>query len=263
MPNEKHINRLKKQGVKLKKVDFLPHAYKYESEFSLASTTEYALGHFYLQEAASLIPALILNPNKTDIVLDMCSAPGSKTSQLSQLMNNKGVIFAFDDSSGRLKALRSNLLRCGCKNVIVYTKDARFISDYNIKYDKILLDVPCSGNFAIDPEFFEKRTLFSFKDRAILQKELLRAAHKVLKKGGNLIYSTCSLEPEENEEVIDWFLRKYEDISIEKIEIKIPKSSKGLIKVFGKDLNSELEKCMRIWPDSGMQGFFVAKLVKK
>jgi len=263
MSEEKCINRLKELGVKLRKVKFLPNAYKYESEFSLASTTEYALGYFYLQEAASQIPALILDPDESNVILDMCSAPGSKTTQLSQLMNNRGVIFAFDNSSGRLKALKSNLLRCGCKNIISYNKDSRYISNYNIKFDKILLDAPCSGNFAIDPEFFEKRTVLSFRDRAILQKELLKEAYKVLEEKGSLIYSTCSLEPEENEEVIEWFIKKYDDMYIEKIDLKIPNMSKGLTKVFDKELSPELEKCMRIWPDSGMQGFFVCSLKKK
>lgn len=263
MSEEEIIKRLEKIKVKLNKIDFLPHSYKYKSKFSLASTTEYCNGFIYLQEAASQIPVLILDPKENESILDMCAAPGSKTTYISQLINNKGVIIATDSSSGRLKGLKSNLNRCGCKNVIIYKKDARFIFDLNKKFDKILLDAPCSGNCVIEPDFFQKKDVYGFKERANLQKELLKAAYKVLKEKGVLIYSTCSSEPEENELVMDWFLNKFEDMQLEKINLKIPNADKGLTNVFDKELNSEISKCIRIWPDSGMQSFFIAKLVKK
>ncbi len=256
------LNRLNKLGIKLKKIDFLPHAYKFTSKFSLASTTEYVNGYFYLQEAASQIPPLVLDPKEGENVLDMCAAPGSKTTYLSQLMNNKGIIVAVDLNAVRLSPLKSNLTRCGCKNVVVYKKDARFVFDFHKQFDKILLDAPCSGNFVIEQEFFIKKTLQGFLDRAKLQKELLKAAYKVLKKDGILVYSTCSLEPEENERVIDWFLRKYENMKLQKIDLKVPNSSPGLTKVFNNELSLKVSKCMRIWPDTGMQPFFIAKMKK-
>jgi 16S rRNA C967 or C1407 C5-methylase (RsmB/RsmF family) len=164
----------------------------------------------------------------------------------------------------RLSALKSNLLRCGCKNVVLYKKDARFAFDFHRKFDKILLDAPCSGNFVIESEFFEKKTIQGFLDRAKLQKDLLKAAYKCLKNGGTMVYSTCSLEPEENERVIDWFIRKHSDMKLQNIDFKIPGSSHGLIKVFDKELSSELKKTIRVWPDkSKMQGFFIAKMKKE
>ncbi len=263
--NEKMlIQRLKKIGIHLKKIDSLPYAYKYKSKFSLASTTEYACGYFYLQGAASQIPPIVLNPKEDDEVLDMCAAPGSKTTQICQLMNNKGLVVALDNNAMRLSALKSNLLRCGCKNVVLYKKDARFAFDFHRKFDKILLDAPCSGNFVIESEFFEKKTIQGFLDRAKLQKDLLKAAYKCLKNGGTMVYSTCSLEPEENERVIDWFIRKHSDMKLQNIDFKIPGSSHGLIKVFDKELSSELKKTIRVWPDkSKMQGFFIAKMKKE
>jgi len=137
------------------------------------------------------------------------------------------------------------------------------IFDFHRKFDKILLDAPCSGNFVIEPDFFSKKTVQGFLERARLQKELLKAAYKCLNKNGILVYSTCSLEPEENERVIDWFLRKYDDMKLEKISLKIPNASPGLTKAFDNEFSPELKKCMRIWPSSGMQGFFIAKLVKE
>ncbi len=256
------VERLKKIGVKLKKIKGIPFAYKYKSKFSIASTTEYALGYVYLQETASMLPPLILNPKKDACVLDMCSAPGSKTTFLAQLMNNKGCIIAVDINTNRLNALKSNLMRCGVKNTVVYKKDARFMFDLKKKFDNILLDAPCSGNFVIDEEFFNKRSIESFKQRSKLQKELLKSAYSVLKTKGVLVYSTCSLEPEENELVVVWFLNKYKDMALLDINLDI-KHSNGLTKVFGKELNKTLAKTIRIWPNQGMQGFFVAKFLKK
>jgi NOL1/NOP2/sun family putative RNA methylase len=262
--NKKLFKRLKDLDIKLKKVDFLPHAYKYKSKFSLASTSEYAQGYLYLQEAASQIPVLVLDPKPGEIILDMCAAPGSKTTYMSQLMENKGIVVALDNNSSRLNGLKSNLLRCGCKNTILYKKDARFAFDFGKKFDKILLDAPCSGNFVIEPKFFVMRSVQAFLERARLQKELLRAAYKCLNPGGILVYSTCSLEPEENERVVDWFINKHKDMKLQKINIDIPNSSEGLTSAFGNDFSSELKKCIRIWPDKAkMQGFFVAKLVKE
>ncbi len=258
------IKRLKHNKIKLEKVDFLPQAYKYKSEFSLASTTGYLQGYFYLQEAASQIPALVLAPKETDIILDMCAAPGSKTTHLSQLMNNKGIIVALDNNAARLTALKSNCLRCDCRNVLSYKKDARFAFDLKKKFDKILLDAPCSGNFVIEPKFFEKKTLQGFLERARLQKELLRAAHKCLNSKGILVYSTCSLEPEENERVIDWFLRKYDDMKLLPIQIKIPNSSPGLTSAFNNEFSKELSKTIRLWPQiAKTQGFFIAKMIRE
>ena len=261
--DEQLIKRLKHNKIKIEKI-FLPHAYKFKSEFSLASTTEYLQGYFYLQEAASQIPALVLSPKEKDIVLDMCAAPGSKTTHLSQLMNNKGIIVALDNNSARLNALKSNCLRCDCRNVLCYKKDARFSFDLKKKFDKILLDAPCSGNFVIEPDFFNKKNLQGFLERARLQKELLRAAHKCLNSKGILVYSTCSLEPEEDEMVIDWFLKKYKDMKLLPINLEIPNTSKGLISAFNNEFSKELTKTLRLWPHiAKTQGFFIAKMVKE
>lgn len=259
---EEIVKRLKKEGVKLEKVPFLEWGYWYEAEFSMGATPEYLLGYYYLQEAASQLPIQILDPKPGETVLDMAAAPGSKTTHIAQYMQNKGVIVALDENAYRLVSVRNNLERCGATNAILYKKDARFIPDFKMEFDKVLLDAPCSGNFTTDKEWFSKKTIDGIKERARLQKELLKAAVKVLKPNGTLVYSTCTLEPEENEMNIDWLLKKYPELKLELIDISI--GDPGLTDVFGEKLSLELSKCKRLWPHkTGTEGFFMAKIQKR
>ena len=256
------LARLKKLGVKIEKVPFLKSGYYSESKFSLGATLEYLQGYYYLQEAASQIPVQVLDPLPDDIVLDMCASPGSKTTQIAQWMGNRGKIIALDNDSRRLFALRNNLERCAVKNCVLYKKDARFSTDFNIKFDKILLDAPCSGNYVIEENFFYEKNIHGIKERARLQRELLKSAFNALKVGGILVYSTCSLEPEEDEMNIDWVLSKYPELELIDTGLKI--GDEGLTDVFGKKLNPTISKCRRFWPTkTETEGFFIAKLVKK
>ena len=258
--NEKEV--IDRLNAKLTKILFLKNGYYYESEFSMAATPEHLQGYYYLQEAASQLPAEILEPKETDLVLDMCASPGSKTTQLAMLMNNKGKIIALDSENVRLPKLQNNLERCGVTNTITYKKDARYVQDLGLKFDKILLDAPCSGNFAIEPDWFLERKLEDVKVLVKTQRQLLQAAIDVLKPGGILVYSTCSLEPEENELNINWLLNEYKDVELEKIEIDM--GDPGLTKAFGKEINPGLAKCRRFWPHkTNTQGFFIAKIKKK
>jgi NOL1/NOP2/sun family putative RNA methylase len=207
------------------------------------------------------LPAEILIPEENDLVLDMCAAPGSKTTQLAMMMNNKGRIIALELNNPRLPSLQNNLERCGVTNTIVYKKDARYADDLNLEFDKILLDAPCSGNFANDENWFEERIVEDLKQISKTQKQLLESALNVLKPGGFLVYSTCSLEPEENELNIDWLLKVHKNVSLEKINLEI--GVPGLTNVFGQEMNNEISKCRRLWPHkTGTQGFFLAKIRK-
>ena len=143
------LDVLKKKRVSLTKIPFLRDGYFYKSSFSLGSTPEYLQGEYYLQEAASQLPVEVLDPSPGDIVLDCCAAPGSKTTQLAQLMDNKGTIVALDINKNRIYSLSNNLERCGVKNCIVYKKDAKRASELGLEFDKVLVDAPCSGNFSI------------------------------------------------------------------------------------------------------------------
>lgn len=255
------VNRFKGKGVVLKKLPELKFCYTLDKQdFSLASTPEYLQGQVYIQEVASQVPAIVLDPGHDDLVLDMCAAPGSKTTQLAQLMGNGGVIVALDVRSDRLLVLRDNLERCGVSNTLVYNKDARFVSDFGLEFDKVLLDAPCSGNFVVDTDWFDKRDMGGVVECSVLQKSLLKSALSVLKKGGVLVYSTCSLEPEEDEFVIDWLLNNFQ-VRLEDLGLNM--GSEGLIKVENRVLNTEIAKTRRFWPNiSKTQGFFVAKVRK-
>lgn len=260
--SEELVIRLEKKGVLMHKIPYLENGYWFDAEFSLGAINEYLQGYYYLQEGASQLPVLALDVNKEDRVLDMAAAPGSKTTQIAQRMEDKGIVVALDSDAVRLKALKNNLERLGIGSVICYKKDARFAKDLGLKFSKVLLDAPCSGNFCIEKNYFSKRTLDDVKQRARLQKELLKSAYSVLESNGTLVYSTCSLEPEENELVVDWFLKKYRDMKLEDTGISI--GDNGLVDVLDLQLDSSISLTKRLWPHkTKTQGFFIAKLRKE
>ena len=255
------VKRLKKRGVSLEKISFLKNGYFFEADFSLASTQEYLQGYFYIQDASSQACVEVLDPKPGELVLDMAASPGGKCSHISQLMNNEGVVFALEENKSRIWALLNNLERLCANNVLVFKKDARFAHDFNLLFDKVLLDAPCGGNFCVEENYFKVRSQRDLDSRARLQKELLRSAYLSLKKGGVLVYSTCSLEPEENEFVLNWLLSEFGDLSVIDTNLKI--GSSGVVNFNGLEFNSQLKKGRRFWPHkTGTDGFFIARLKK-
>jgi NOL1/NOP2/sun family putative RNA methylase len=250
--------RLQASGVQLDKVPFLETGYWVRnSKVSVGATAEYLLGLYSIQEAASQIPATLFTDLKGRTVLDACAAPGGKTVQLADLMGNTGALVALDVKKRRLAALANHLERCHVSNVIVYNLDARQASRLNLKFDRILLDVPCSGNFAADRYWFKRRTIADVERNARLQRDILTEAVVCLSTDGEIVYSTCSLEPEENEINMDWAM-KHLNLQIEEVDCY---GQKGLTEVFGSRLDVSVERCKRIWP-AETQGFFVCKLKK-
>lgn len=250
------LDRLQRRGLRLEKIPFLENGYWVEkSDFSVGATSEYLLGLYSIQEAAAQIPVSLFTDLKNKKVLDVCAAPGGKTTQLADSMSNTGVIVALDVDRRRLTALTNHLERCRSKNAVVYDLDARKVSRLNLNFDRVLCDMPCSGNFVTDEEWFQRRTIEDVKRNARLQREILASAVKVLDDDGEIIYSTCSLEPEENELNIDWAVRN--------LHVKVVKinayGQEGAVNVFGQSLDSSIANCRRIWPDE-TQGFFVCKL---
>jgi NOL1/NOP2/sun family putative RNA methylase len=253
------LQRLRSNGVLLEKVPFLESGYWVrQSKVSVGATAEYLLGLYSIQEAAAQIPATLFTSLKDELVLDACAAPGGKTVQLADLMGNTGAIVALDFNKRRLAALSNHLERCRVSNAIVYHLDARQASVLNLKFDRILLDVPCSGNFAADKNWFKQRTLRDVERNAKLQREILVAATACLSDYGEIVYSTCSLEPEENELNMNWAV-KHLSLEIENVDCL---GQKGLTNVFGRQLDVSMERCRRIWPGE-TQGFFVCKLRKR
>lgn len=253
------LQRLWSIGIALERVSFLDHGYWVcESKFSVGATSEYLLGLYSIQEAAAQIPVTLFTQLEDKTVLDACAAPGGKTVQLADSMHNAGAIIALDVKKQRVTALANQLERCHVKNAVVYFLDARQVSRLKASFDRILLDMPCSGNFATDKNWFKRRTIKDVERNAALQREILAQTEKVLKDNGEIVYSTCSLEPEENELNIDWAVR---NLSLQVEEINCH-GQKALTNVFGKQLDSSIGKCRRIWPGQ-TQGFFVCKLKRR
>ena len=251
--------RLEAIGVQLEKVPFLETGYWVRgSKVSVGATAEYLLGLYSIQEAAAQIPATLFTSLKGRTVLDTCAAPGGKTVQLADSMENTGVVVALDVKKRRLTALANHLERCHVSNAVVYNLDARQVSRLKLKFDRILLDAPCSGNFAADRNWFKRRTLKDVERNARLQREILAEAASCLSDDGELVYSTCSLEPEEDEVNMDWAV-KHLSLQIEEVDCH---GQKGLTEVFGKRLDASMERCRRVWPGE-TQGFFVCKLKKR
>jgi len=253
------VSRLESLGIALEKIPFLEDGYWIrKSKFSVGATAEYLLGLYSIQEAAAQIPATLFTELEDRTVLDACASPGGKTVQLANLMNNSDVIVALELKQRKMFALANQLERSRVTNTAVYNMDAKEATNLNIEFDCVLLDVPCSGNYVTDKGWFSKRTIEDVKRNARRQRQILTEAVKVMKDGGEIVYATCSLEPEENELNIDWAIGAL-NVEVEEINCH---GEKGLTNVFGKELDRSIEKCRRIWPDQ-TQGFFVCKLRKQ
>ena len=230
----------------------------------IGNTIEHHLGYIYVQEAASMIPPLILQPKPGDIVLDMCAAPGSKTSQMAQMMNNEGLIVANDYKGIRLQSLGINLQRMGLTNTIITLMPGQRFK--NFEFDKILVDAPCSGTGTIRKSLKTIRIWNAgmIKKIAREQKQLITTAFRNLKVNGTLVYSTCSLEPEENEAVVTHLLNQFENAKLEKAKLPGLKQSPCVKEFEGETYHKDINKCIRIWPqDNDTEGFFIAKIRKE
>ncbi len=233
----------------------------------LGRSLEHLLGYYYVQGIASMLPVLALNPGPNQIVLDLAASPGSKTTQIAAEMKNKGTLLANEISLGRIKILASNTERCGVTNMIITKKEGaglcRNLKKLGFTFDKILIDAPCSGEGTLrnKPVTYKMWNIHTIKKLSGIQKNLIANALGILKPGGELVYSTCTHAPEENEEVIDFILKKFEDrIKIERINLPI-KCRKGIIKWQDKEYSQEVKKCARIYPqDNNTEGFFIAKI---
>jgi len=231
----------------------------------LGNALEHQLGYYYIQEVSSMLPVIALDPKPDDLVLDLCASPGSKTTQMAACMENKGTIIANDLKIDRISILVSNLERCGVTNCIVTRKDAiAFCTHYSKsslpKLDKILLDVPCSGEGTLrsSPKTFLQWNPKMIKKLSRQQKKFFAFAVKCLKQGGTLVYSTCTHSPEENEEVVSFALENF-PIKAETVHIPL-KSRPGLTEWKNDKFHKEVSKACRIYPqDNDSEGFFVSK----
>lgn len=231
----------------------------------LGNAIEHVLGYYYIQELCSMMSVLALEPEPNEFILDLCASPGSKTTQIASCMQNSGTLIANDFKMDRIAILASNLERCAVSNTIVTRNDAialcSRLSKERIKFDKILLDAPCSGEGTLRSS---TKTFLMWNEKVVCkmgrqQKKLLAFALKCLKKGGTLVYSTCTHSPEENEAVVDFAIKNF-PVKVESITLPI-KCRPGIQEWDTEKYNKDVQKTCRIYPqDNDSEGFFVSKM---
>ena len=263
------MNILKQNAIKFDRVSWYNDALilKNCTEKQIQKLEIYEKGCIYLQSLSSMIPPLVLNPKENEKVLDLTAAPGSKTTQMAAMMNNKGYIFANELDRLRCERLKYNLEKQGAKIVEVNNGRGESIGkQYENYFDKVLLDAPCSGEgrfLATDARTYKSWSERTVKELAKLQKKLLKSAYLALRPCGEMVYSTCTLNKEENEEILEWTCNEL-DIEILDIEAKIAKdvaASKNIVPAVSDIAN--IKKALRILPSKETEGFFVARLRKK
>jgi len=216
---------------------------------------EHQLGFYYIQDAVSMAVSLALEPKPGESVLDLCAAPGSKATHLAALMQNKGCLLANEQDYRRIRALVYNIQRCGVSNAIVTKQDGVKFDQFSEKFDRILLDVPCSdvGRAMSNREVVRDWSKGKVIRLSALQKRLALAAYNCLKEDGIMVYSTCTTSLEENEQVVEHILHECKDARLERIKFNGLQSKKGL--------TDKTYDCLRILPHyNNSGGYFVAKI---
>ena len=253
---DKMEERLKELGIGYSRKDWFSDAFAIDpvGESALRETPEYVRGEIYMQNLSSMIPPLMTDyPEGTD-VLDMCAAPGGKTTEIVSLSGGTVGVTACEKDRIRADRLRYNLSRQGCTGVNVINGDARKL-DSMLRFDRVFLDAPCSGSGTVltgEPETYKAFSEELVRNSAVLQLQLLKKGISLLKRGGILIYSTCSLLPSENEEIVRAAVRKGETEMIQAPEIlrTLPL------------LESSVPEAVLICPDEEHEGFFAAAIRK-
>lgn len=218
-------------------------------------------GYFTIQDEGAGIIALILEPKENETILDACSSPGGKTTYIAQLMKNKGKICALDIHEHRTKLVEDTAKRLGIDIIETKVQDATiYKEEYKEKFDKILLDVPCLGIGVLKrkPDIKWQREEGDIEEITKIQKQIIENCSKYLKKGGVIIYSTCSILKEENECVIEEFLNNNKEFKLEKIQIKNEKTNNDFFEQY-----VQKQGYMKIFQNEKSDGFFIAKLIKE
>ena len=239
----------------------------FESQVPLGATPEYLAGHYILQAASSFLPVMALAPQEHERILDMAAAPGGKTTYIAALMKNTGCIFANDSNKSRAKGLIGNIHRLGARNTIVCNYDAREFPKVIGGFDRVLLDAPCSGTGVIakDPSVKTNKTEKDFMLLPHLQKQLLLCAidsvDHASKTGGYIVYSTCSVTVEENEQVVQYALSKRPNVKL--VETGLTFGVEGFASYMGKQFSPSMKMTRRYYPHTyNVDGFFVSKFRK-
>lgn len=250
------LEKLAEEDIKIEKVEQLRHAYKVlGTKHPLTRTASFREGLFYIQDKASCFAAEAANPKLEITVLDVCAAPGAKTTYLAQLMQNRGAIYSVDYSRRRMNVWKSEIARMGVENAVPIIADARNQLPFTVEADMVVLDPPCTstGAFGKLPSAKWRLTRRSIDRMAEIQWRMINNCAMHVKSGGTLVYSTCSITLEENEIIIERFLKWHPEFALAEITPKI-----GLPGLRG------LDKCQRLYPHIHQcNGFFIAKLSKE
>ena len=231
----------------------------------IGKAEEHLLGYYYVQELSSMLSILSLNPQPNQSFLDLCASPGSKTTQAASKMQNTGLIIANDKDIGRIAILNANLERCGVANTIITRMQGEHLCHRlkgKVEFDKILVDAPCSGEGTLrsNPETFNIWNINMIKQVSSVQKKLLCSAIELLKEDGELVYSTCTHAPEENEAVVNFALKQFPNLEVVKLNLPV-KCRKGINEWEGDKFSPQVANVCRIYPqDNNSEGFFVAKM---
>lgn len=257
------IDRLTDCGLILKSVSWNNEAFIVDSD-KLSFTLERFIGSIYIQELASMLPPLIVRKEleTSNNVLDACAAPGSKTTQIAAYMNNKGCLIANDRSFTRIRALKFNLNKAGVINTVTTNFELHLFPA--TKFDIVFLDVPCSADGTIrkNPKMVRSWSIKRIKGYSERQKGLILRAYDLLADNGTLVYSTCSMAPEENEEVVD-FLLQNSPAQLSEIKLDNFIFGEAVQEWDNKKYSSDISKAVRIWPHhNNTNGFFIAKITK-
>ena len=249
---EKVKNELEKNNIEYENVEWNKDALiiKNVREDEIRKLGIYENGEIYLQSLSSMIPAVVLEPKEKENILDMTAAPGGKTTQIAAIAENKVFITACEKNKIRYDRLKYNIEKHGVKNINIMQEDSRKLSDY-FSFDKILLDAPCSGSGTenvFTPNFSE----YLIQKSSKVQEELLTKSLTILKPGGEMVYSTCSILKEENEDIVKKVLKKFK---AQIIPINVPQN----IPVLPTSIDGALCVC----PTKYYEGFFVVKILKK
>ncbi len=247
---------LKSKNIIFEKVSWYSDAFivKNKKEEDIRLLDIYKDGKIYLQSLSSMLPVLFLNPKEGESILDMAAAPGGKTTQIASIMNDKVLITACEKNKIRMERLKYNLEKQGVRKVTVLSSDAGDLDDF-FSFDKILLDAPCSGSGTLHKEdnlgYFKEELIEKTKK---IQKKLLEKAVTILKPGAEMIYSTCSVLTEENEEQIENLLQR-NLVEIVPLDISLLEEVPLL--------PTKIEGTIIVSPTSLYEGFFVCKIRKK
>lgn len=262
---------LDRYGISWRPVEWAAGIFQLEQSIDLRRLQEtdlFKTGCLYAQGLSSYLVPLLLDLEPGQTVLDMCAAPGSKSTQMALMLGGRGALHLNEKVRDRFFRLKSNMDLQGYENLNLSMKPgAWFGRGMPSFFDRILLDAPCSseGRFHLSkPDSFKYWKLMKIRECQKKQKKLLRAAVYALKPGGLLVYSTCTFAPEENEAVVDWALRTMPDeIELLPVELPVHNVMPGMTSWQEKAFNPQVQLCRRIIPDEQMDAFFIAKFRRK